>query len=89
VAAYRNVQVLTPDDAGMSGAVTSFRLRGHTTFAANVALTRRLVDEFGIFTVARDGPVGGSCIRVTPSYFTRTDQLDRLVAAIGVLARTG
>lgn len=89
VAAYRNVQILTPDDADMSGAVTSFRLRGHTTFAANVALTRRLVDEFGIFTVARDGPVGGSCIRVTPSYFTRTDQLDRLVAAIGVLARTG
>ena len=32
-------------------------------------------DEYGIFTVARSGPAGGSCIRVTPSYFTRDADL--------------
>jgi len=80
------VEVLTPDDAGMAGAVTSFRLKGKTAFEDNAALARTLLDRYGIFTVAREGPVGGSCIRVTPSYFTTTAQLDRLVAAIRALA---
>ena len=80
------VQILTPEEPGMSGAVTSFRLRGRTGFDDNVALSRRLADDFGIFTVARAGPAGGSCIRVTPSYFTRDADLARLAAAIRQLA---
>jgi len=80
------VQVLTPEDPAMYGAVTSFRLRGKTSFEENAALARRLLEEFGIFTVARTGPVGGACIRVTPSWFTRFEDLDRLAAAIKVLA---
>ncbi|USX29420.1 aminotransferase class V-fold PLP-dependent enzyme [Oxalobacteraceae bacterium OTU3CINTB1] len=80
------VQILTPEEPGMYGAVTSFRLRGKTSFEDNVALAKRLMDEHGIFTVARSGPVGGACIRVTPAFFTRTSDLDRLVAAIRVLA---
>lgn len=86
VRALPGVQVLTPDDAGMTGAVTSFRLKGKTSFEDNVALARTLLDRHGIFTVAREGPAGGSCIRVTPSYFTTTAQLDRLVAAIRALS---
>jgi len=82
-----NVEILTPEEKGSYGAVTSFRLRGRTTFEANVELARRLAEEYGIFTVARDGPVGGSCIRVTPSYFTTSAQLDKLVAAIRSVAR--
>jgi len=77
-----NVQVLTPDDAGSYGAVTSFRVRGHTTPEANVALVNRLVEQYGIFTVMRKGPAGGACIRVTPGLFTRPADLDKLVAAI-------
>lgn len=80
------VEVLTPDEAGMTGVVTSFRLRGKTSLADNIALARTLAERHGIFTVAREGPAGGSCIRVTPSYFTTTAQLDRLVAAIQLLA---
>ena len=80
------VEVLTPDDAGMAGALTSFRLKDKTSFEDNVALARTLLDRYGIFTVAREGPLGGSCIRVTPSYFTTTAQLDRLVAGIRALA---
>ncbi|GGY88213.1 aminotransferase class V-fold PLP-dependent enzyme [Pseudoduganella plicata] len=82
------VQILTPEEPGMSGAVTSFRLRGRTGFEDNVALARRLADDYGLFTVARSGPAGGSCIRVTPSYFTRDTDLARLAAAIRELART-
>lgn len=86
VRALPNVQVLTPDEAGMAGAVTSFRLAEKTSFELNAALARTLADDYGIFTVAREGAAGGSCIRVTPSYFTTTAQLDRLVAAIRMLA---
>lgn len=80
------VQVLTPEDPAMYGALTSFRLRGKTSYEDNVALARRLAEEYGIFTVARKGPVGGACIRVTPSWFTRDEDLDRLAAAIKALA---
>ncbi|MYN39799.1 aminotransferase class V-fold PLP-dependent enzyme [Duganella sp. FT109W] len=83
------VQVLTPDDAGSYGAVTSFRLRGHTTFEQNAALVNRLVEQYRIFTVARKGPVGGACIRVTPGLFTRTADLDQLVAALRDLSQKG
>ncbi len=81
------VTILTPDEAGSAGAVTSLRLRGRTSFDANAALARELVDDYKILTVARDGPAGGSCIRVTPSYFTTTSQLDQLVAALHAIAR--
>lgn len=80
------VQILTPEEPGMYGAVTSFRLRGKTSFEDNVALAKKLMDDHGIFTVARNGPVGGACIRVTPAFFTRTADLDKLVAAIRALA---
>ncbi|MBP1202102.1 selenocysteine lyase/cysteine desulfurase [Duganella sp. 1411] len=81
-----NVDILTPDVDGMYGTVTSFRLRGQGTREQNVALARRLMDQFGIFTVARHGPVGGSCVRVTPALFTQPAQLDHLVAALRQIA---
>ncbi|USX17162.1 aminotransferase class V-fold PLP-dependent enzyme [Oxalobacteraceae bacterium OTU3CAMAD1] len=80
------VQILTPEEPGAYGAVTSFRLRGKTSFEDNVALARTLMDDYGIFTVARSGPVGGACIRVTPAFFTRTADLDKLVVATRALA---
>lgn len=83
---HAEVQILTPEEAGGYGAVTSFRLRGRTTFEANVALASRLMERHGIFTVARKGPAGGSCIRVTPALYTRTADLDRLVDAIRDIA---
>ncbi|SDF95380.1 MULTISPECIES: aminotransferase class V-fold PLP-dependent enzyme [unclassified Duganella] len=83
---HDGVQILTPDEEGSYGAVTSFRLKGHTSFEQNVALVNRLVEQYRIFTVARKGPAGGACIRVTPGLFTRTADLDQLVAAIRNLA---
>ena len=72
----------------MAGAVTSFRLRGKTSMEDNQALVQRLMAQHGIFTVARPGPVGGCCIRVTPSLFTTPSDLDRLVVAVRQLAAT-
>lgn len=38
--AIPGMQILTPDDPGMTGAVTSFRLAGRTSFEDKVALVR-------------------------------------------------
>jgi isopenicillin-N epimerase len=84
--AIDKIEILTPDTPGMYGAVTSFRLKGQTTPEQNSALCRRLMDQHGIFTVARHGPVGGSCIRVTPAVFTQPAQLDQLAVALKKIA---
>jgi selenocysteine lyase/cysteine desulfurase len=83
---HNGVQILTPDEAGSYGAVTSFRVKGHTSFEQNVAMTNRLMEQYRIFTIARKGPLGGACIRVTPGLFTKTSDLDKLVAAIRDIA---
>lgn len=84
--ALPQIQILTPDEPGLYGAITSFRLRARTSHDDNVALARTLLDRYGIFTVHRDGLASGSCVRVTPALATRMDEVDRLVAALRELA---
>ncbi len=79
-----NVEILAPD--GLHGAITSFRLRGRTSHADNVALAKALLDKHRIFTVHRDGLASGSCVRVTPALATRMADMDALAAAIRALA---
>ena len=84
--AVRGVDILTPDDATLVGAITSFRIRGNGDRAANAALARRLQEEFGVFTVARSGIARGDCVRVTPALYNSPADADKLVAALRVLA---
>jgi isopenicillin-N epimerase len=83
---HPQVQIMTPDDPRMYGAITSFRLRGKTSHEDNVALAKALLDQHRIFTVHRDGLASGSCVRVTPALATRMEELDALVAAIRDIA---
>lgn len=76
------IQVLTPEDPQLYGAITSFRLRGRTSHDDNVALAKVLLDRHRIFTVHRDGLASGSCVRVTPALATRMSDCDALAAAI-------
>ena len=76
------VQIFTPEEPGMSGAITSFRLRGRTSHEDNVALAKTLLDKHRIFTVHRDGLASGSCVRVTPALASRMSDCDALAAAI-------
>jgi selenocysteine lyase/cysteine desulfurase len=85
--ALPEVQILTPDEPGLYGAITAFRLRGRTSHDDNVALAKVLLDQHGIFTVHRDGVAAGACVRVTPALATRMSDLDALVAAIRELIR--
>jgi selenocysteine lyase/cysteine desulfurase len=80
------VQILTPDDPTLYGAITSFRLRGRTSHDDNVALAKALLDKHRIFTVHRDGLASGACVRVTPALATRMSDVDALAAAIRSLA---
>lgn len=80
------VDILTPDDAHLVGAITSLRLRGDGSRAGTQALARTLHDEFGIFTVWRNGIAKGDCVRVTPALYNTPADADKLVAALKVLA---
>jgi len=57
----------------MTCVLTSFRTAGKTSPADNPALATRLLDQFGIFAVERDGLARGACIRVTPGIFAGVD----------------
>ncbi len=80
------VDVLTPSDARLVGAITGFRLHGRGTREANQAVARTLLEEFGIFTVWRSGLAKGDCVRVTPALYNTPADADRLVAALRTLA---
>lgn len=83
------VDVITPDDPALSGAIASFRVRGNGDAAFNAALARRLLDEFGIFTVARSGLAKGDCVRVTPALYSTPADTAKLVTALRALAARG
>lgn len=80
------VDVLTPDDPRMVGALTAFRVKGNGTREFNLGLTRTLHDEFSIFTFQRTGIAQGDCVRVTPALYNTPADADRLVAALTAIA---
>jgi isopenicillin-N epimerase len=80
------IEVLTPADTAMHAGITCFRLKGKASDADNIALARRLLDEFGIFTVYRTGLANGACIRVTPALFTSPADVLKLKAALEAIA---
>jgi selenocysteine lyase/cysteine desulfurase len=64
----------------------SFRLAGRRSAKHVTALQQRLEQEFGIFTVVREGLASGHCVRITPQVFTTPDDLAQLVDALKRLA---
>jgi len=84
--AIDGVDILTPDVDSLVGAITSFRLNDERTRDGNRDLVRTLVDEHGVFTVARTGVDAGDCIRVTPALYNLPADLTKLVTALRDLA---
>ncbi|CAH1660289.1 Cysteine desulfurase [Hyphomicrobiales bacterium] len=83
---FKGLEILTPDEPGMYGAITSFRFAGKTDKAENDKIVAALRDTHRILTVRRAGVAKGQCIRVTPALYTRTADLDKLVDALAVLS---
>lgn len=80
------IEVLTPQDPRLHSGSTAFRIKGITTMAANTALAKRLLEDFRIMTVAREGAAHGACVRITPAPFTPPADLAALVTALDHLA---
>ncbi|MEI6484929.1 MAG: aminotransferase class V-fold PLP-dependent enzyme [Sphingomonadales bacterium] len=76
------LEILLGDDPRTYGAITSFRIAGHTTTAENIAITDRLFTEYNIMTVFRAGLADGACVRVTPGLFSTPADCAGLVAAL-------
>jgi selenocysteine lyase/cysteine desulfurase len=76
------IEILTPDDPARYGAVTSFRLPAFADYAEAQRLAKILRDKHKILTVARRGIAKGAAVRVTPTLYNTTAELDRLVAAL-------
>jgi selenocysteine lyase/cysteine desulfurase len=89
VRSVKGVDILTPDDASLVGAITGFRLHGRNTRDANQALAKTLLDEFGIFTFYRTGLAKGDCVRVTPALYNSVADADKLATAIKTIAARG
>ena len=81
------IQILTPDDRELCGAITSFRLNGGTSHDHNQRLVETLRDRYGVLTAHRTGITRGDCVRVTPAIYNSVADVDRLAAAIKELAR--
>jgi selenocysteine lyase/cysteine desulfurase len=81
-----HIEVLGALDEVSDTGMGAFRLQGQRTVAEVNTLQQRLQQEFGIFTVVRDGLASGACIRVTPQVFTTPAEMHALVEALHALA---
>lgn len=78
----QNVEILTPEDPRMYAAITSFRIKGKTSYPENAELMNLLHEKYGIFTVAIGGLANGGGIRISPSLYNSREDMDKLAAAI-------
>jgi isopenicillin-N epimerase len=85
----KGVDILTPDEPGTVAAITSFRLHGRGSREQNQTIVRELADRYGLFTVWRNGPARGDCVRVTPALYNTPADADRLAAALTEIAARG
>ena len=85
VSAVRNlpgIEVMTPDDPRLYCGITSLRFTRH---ADQQAMVERLLNDYNLFTVVRNGAACGPCIRVTPSLTTTATEIQQLVLALNEL----
>ena len=78
------IEVLTPDDPRLYCAITSMRF---THVDDQQPLVERLLKDYNIFTVARNGSACGSCIRITVGMATTLDDIHQLIRALREMAQ--
>ena len=85
VSAVRNlpgIEVMTPDDPRLYCGITSMRFTRH---ADQQAMVERLLNDYNLFTVVRNGAACGPCIRITPSLTTTAAEIQSLILALNEL----
>ena len=78
------IEVLVPDDPRLQCAITSLRF---TRLQDQQPIVDRLLKDYNLFTVARDGSACGSCIRITVGLATSVDDINQLIKALRELAQ--
>ncbi|EJL27980.1 aminotransferase class V-fold PLP-dependent enzyme [Novosphingobium sp. AP12] len=76
------IELMLPDEPGNYGAISAFRLAGMDSAAKAKTVQSLFIDKYKLLVVAKAGLASGPALRVTPSLFNTTSELDRLVAAI-------
>jgi len=85
VSAVRNlpgIEVTTPDDPRLYCGITSMRFTRHDD---QQAMAERLLNDYNLFTVVRNGAACGPCIRITPSLTTTAAEIQSLILALNEL----
>jgi selenocysteine lyase/cysteine desulfurase len=77
------VEVVTPDDPRLYCGITALRFTRH---GDQQLMAQRLLKEYHLFTVARDGSACGPCIRITPGFSTPAAHIQLLNEALSKLA---
>ena len=78
------IEVLTPEDPRLNCAITSMRF---THVDDQQPMVERLLKDYNLFTVARNGSACGSCIRITVGFATTPEDIQQLVRALRELSQ--
>lgn len=78
------IEVLTPDDPRLYCAITSMRF---THVDDQQPMVERLLKDYNLLTVARNGSACGSCIRITVGLATTLDDIHQLIRALREMAQ--
>ena len=73
------IEVMTPDDPRLYCGITSMRFTAH---ADQQAMAERLLSDYNLFTVVRNGAACGPCIRITPGLTTTAADMLLLTSAL-------
>jgi selenocysteine lyase/cysteine desulfurase len=83
VRGHPGIEVMTPDDPRLYCGITSMRFTAH---ADQQAMAEKLLSDYNLFTVVRNGAASGPCIRITPGLTSTAADMDRLASALTELA---
>jgi selenocysteine lyase/cysteine desulfurase len=76
------IEVMTPDDPRLYCGITSMRFTRHDD---QQAMAERLLNDYNLFTVVRNGAASGPSIRITPGLTTTAADMQLLVRALNEL----
>lgn len=78
----KNVEIMVPDDPARYATITGFRLKGMDTDEKAQAVQKALFEKHKVLTIWRAGVAKAPVIRVTPGFYSTTEDMDALVAAL-------
>jgi isopenicillin-N epimerase len=76
---HPGIEVMTPDDPRLYCGITAMRF---TAQADQQAMAEKLLSDYNLFTVVRNGAASGPCIRITPGLTSTAADMNLLASAL-------